>query len=175
MKSTILAILLVAIVHSGINAQRIDPQVINASGGSYRQGYYSVDWSVGELALVNRMLSSDGSVVFTNGFLQPFTESFLTNIDHQFSRDEIFLFPNPVRDFLEVDIRTRQQGYVTLTLYDAAGKLVLRKETISYGVGLIEKINMSALPGATYTLYILLKPTPGSTGKTGTYKIVKNS
>ncbi len=46
-------------------------QVINFSGASSKNKCYSVEWSIGELALINEMDSPDSSYILTNGFIQP--------------------------------------------------------------------------------------------------------
>ena len=55
-------------------AQTLPQQVINTTGGTYQQGHFSVDWSVGELAVVNTMQSGDFMVNLTNGFMQTITD-----------------------------------------------------------------------------------------------------
>lgn len=172
MKSKILTVLALAFAGSSVCAQTNTPQVINTTGGSSQTGYFIIDWSVGELALVNKMESSQ--YIVTNGFIQPFTHD-LTARDNNdvFSDDEIRILPNPTRNNLEVDFRTKQQGRVKMVLVNAAGKLLYQKEFNSYGDGHIERIDMTPFSSGGYVLKITLNPNTGFTRKSGGYKIIK--
>jgi hypothetical protein len=54
------------------HSQTIAPSVINSNGGSFQSGYYQLEWSIGELALVGEMSSANNSLVITNGFYSAF-------------------------------------------------------------------------------------------------------
>jgi hypothetical protein len=78
MKRTItLAVLFFSLFHC--RGQNIAPSVINAGGGTFQAGYYQFEWSIGELALIGEMSSSNNSLVITNGFIQPFIQYPATN------------------------------------------------------------------------------------------------
>ena len=172
MKARILLVLVLTIYASSVFSQTITPQVINSSGGSFQKGYHIVDWSIGELALVNHMQSAD--YIVTNGFIQPFThEPNLFENNYAFGEGEIRILPNPTRDVLEIDFRTKQQGRVSIILVDVLGNILYKKEVISHGHGQIEKINMTQYAHGSYFLKINLNRFMGFTSKTGTYKIVK--
>src|SRR5215216_5926309 len=111
MKAKILNILILAVTGCSLFGQTITPQVINNTGGTAKKGYYHIDWSIGELTLVNQMQSS--GYIVTNGFIQPFThDPNVRNSGAVFEDGEIFILPNPTRDILEIDFRTKQQGRV---------------------------------------------------------------
>ena len=66
--------------------------VVNVAGNSSTNGTLTIDWSVGEMALVSTMVSttyspSSGVVVITNGLLQP--EIPTANNSHLFAADEL--------------------------------------------------------------------------------------
>lgn len=157
---------------SQLSAQPATQTVINATGHSYTGGFYQVDWSIGEAALVTEMRSGDGRFVLTNGFLQS-VESGKPTSNQQFSADEIRVLPNYTDDKVEVSLLTRQQGKVMLQVYDAMGKAVYRKTLVSYGAGHVERMALRPLAAGTYILKIDLIPAPSSVPKTGSYKIVK--
>jgi hypothetical protein len=154
-------------------AQSISSSVINASGNSFTQGYYSLDWSVGEMSLVESMIASNSSAVITNGFLQPFKPA--ENTVQQFSSEEIRILPNPTYNKIEINFLTVQQGDVYIQISDALGKIISSRKTVSYGIGSIEKFNLAPFSAGTYFIRIDLDPAPGSVRKTGTYKILKLS
>jgi hypothetical protein len=168
----ILALLALILLNlTSATAQSITPAVINTSGNSYTQGYYSFDWSVGEMALVETSKSIDGRMMITNGFLQPGLN--LVNLGRNFTPDEVKIFPNPTYGNLEINFSTLQQGSLLIRLYDANGKLVISRRTVSYGMGNIEHLNLSHFASGTYFLKIDLDPSLGSMPKTGSYKLVK--
>jgi hypothetical protein len=155
-------------------AQTNTPSVINSSGGSLQTGYYHFEWSVGELALVNQMASSDNNLIVTNGFLQPYVLNPGTNnLSSQFGKDEIRIFPNPAPDHVEINFFTRQKGKIRISFYDASGKKVYDREVTCYGVDLVETIKVNHLANGIYGLQIDLVPDDGYVSKHGLYKLIK--
>jgi hypothetical protein len=156
------------------HSQSIAPSVINTSGGSFQSGYYQLEWSIGELALVGAMTSSNNSLVITNGFIQPFIQYPATNnTNNIFGNDEIKVFPNPASSYVEINFFTKQMGRITLSFYDGAGRKILSVADSYYGVGLIKRIPVSQLPNEVYMLHVDLDPYPGYTSKKGISKIIK--
>ena len=173
MKNTIT---LVIVFFSLLNcsAQSIAPSVFNSAGGSFQSGYYQFEWSIGELALVGEMKSSNNSLVITNGFIQPYIQYPATNnTNNIFGRDEIKVFPNPASSYVEINFFTKQMGRITLSFYDGSGRKILSVADSYYGVGLIKRIPVSQLPNEVYMLHVDLDPYPGSVAKKGIYKIIK--
>lgn len=175
MKNLILALLIFSIIEGDAVGQSITPQTINIAGGSYKQGYYNIDWSVGELSLVCQLQSNDGLLVLTNGLIQPFTDHpEKTNYSRNFSDEEIRILPNPTHDVLEVNYLSVMRGPVLFRLFDVAGRLMYQKQTNSYGIGFIERIDMTSFKAGTYMLHISVNSIDaGAFKKSGGYKIVK--
>jgi hypothetical protein len=175
MKNLILALLIFSIIEGDAIGQSITPQTINIAGGTYKQGYYSIDWSVGELSLICQLQSNDGLFVVSNGLIQPFTDHpDKTTYSRNFSDDEIRILPNPTRDVLEVNYLSFMRGPVLFRMFDGTGRLLYQKQTNSYGTGFIERINMTSFASGTYMLYISINSTDaGAFKKSGGYKIVK--
>jgi len=173
MKKTI-TLVLVLFFLLNCNSQSIAPSVINTSGGTFQSGYYQLEWSIGELALVGEMTSSNNSLVITNGFIQPFIQyPANNNTNNIFGSDEIRIFPNPASDYVEVNFFTKQKGRITLSFYDGAGRKILTLTDRYYGVGLIRRIPVSQLPNEVYMLHVHLDADRGYHSKKGVYKIVK--
>ena len=173
MKKTIT---LVIVFFSLLNcsAQSIAPSVFNSAGGSFQSGYYQFEWSIGELALVGEMNSSNNYLVITNGFIQPFIQYPATvNTNNIFGTDEIKIFPNPASSYVEINFLTKQRGRITLSFYDGSGRKILSVTDSYYGVGLIRRIPVSQLPNEVYMLHVALDPYPGYSSKKGVYKIIK--
>lgn len=155
-------------------SQTIEPQVINSSGGTYRKPYYIIDWSVGELALIDLMQAPQGAALLTNGFIQPFTQNPNDiNTDDQFGPDEIRILPNPTHDVVEINFMTKQQGRIKMILTDDRGRLMYNKEFSIYGFGHIERIDLRNAASGPYMLKINLLPSSGFIKKKGVYKIIK--
>lgn len=157
---------------SQLHAQPATQSVVNSTGHSYKGTFYQVDWSIGELALVNEMKGGKGEWIITNGFLQS-TESTVINKESRFSDEEIRVLPNVTEDKVDVNLLTRQQGKVLLQVMDVNGRVVFRRSLTSYGTGHMERLSLRPLASGTYFLKIDLDPAPGSVKKTGSYKIVK--
>ena len=86
-------LLVFMVVGTHTRSQSITSSIINVTGNTFSQGYYIFDWSVGEMALVESMTSSNSSAIITNGFLQPLTPA--ENSVQKFSSEEIRILPNP--------------------------------------------------------------------------------
>lgn len=157
-----------------INSQVVAPSVTNTAGGNFQSGYYQFEWSIGELALVGDMTSSNNSFVITNGFIQSHVQyPSGNNTNNIFGNDEIKVFPNPATSYVEINFLTKQKGRITISFYDGAGKKVYITSDSYYGVGLIKRIPVSHLPNEVYMLHIDLDPYPGYATKKGIYKIIK--
>ncbi len=173
MKLPVLLLVLTVLSTKGSRSQSLTSSIINTSGNSYTQGYYSIDWSIGEMAVVESMNAANGSNVITNGFLQP--EKLLEVTSQKFSPDEIKILPNPTYNNVEINFLTAQQGVLHIAVFNASGKNLLVRKVPSYGIGSIERFNLSGFASGTYFFKIELIPVPGSMKKTGTYKIIKVS
>lgn len=154
-------------------AQSITPAVINSVGGSSKKDVVQLEWSVGELALVQQMTSRHDNSILTNGFLQPYiVNPGNSSIASVFEKDEIKIFPIPAKDHVEVNFFTQQKGRLTFSLYDAAGRLVYTKDWTSYGLDLIFRIPLTNLASGDYMLLLNLTNPSGFITKSGTYKII---
>lgn len=175
MRRFVLSLLAVFLAISSCFAQTVQPQVINTAGGTFNDAnsYFRVDWSVGELALVNQMQPTPTSLIITNGFLQPFVNEFDVNSNAAFGAEEIRVFPNPASVYFEINFKTKQKGVVRYLLYNSMGQRLYDKSFFSYGLDRIEKVPTNHLASGTYMLYIELDAVTGSVDKKGSFKIIK--
>lgn len=152
----------------------VAPQIVNISGGTNDDptSYYRYEWSVGESAVIQTLTSS--TLTVTAGILQPQTNlPSGSNGSGQWGTEEIKVFPNPVVTELEVSILSKQKGKVNMLLYDASGRLMGTKVFDYYGTGQITKWNFSPMASGSYTIKITLEPFTGSTGKKGSFQVIK--
>ena len=155
-------------------SQSVSPATLNTTGGSLIYTFYRFEWSFGEATAIETM--SSGNIVVTNGILQPFTQTPASvNPYTQWGNDEIKILPNPTRDWIEIDFFSKQQGKVSIIVYDASGRQMSIKQFDYFGVGRIEKMNLSRFASGQYFMNIQLEPTGTSVRKNGTYKVQKLS
>lgn len=155
-------------------SQTAPSSVINSSGGSFNLGYIYVEWSVGEMSLVNEMQTSNQQLMVTNGFLQSYTLYPVTSFPTgQFETGEIKIFPNPAPKYVEIDFFTKERGQLSITLFDLLGQKVYTTQLASNGVDLIHRIPVEKLAGGSYMLHINLNASAGYISKQGVYKILK--
>ena len=153
-------------------SQSVTPATLNVTGGTNFFTFYRFEWSFGEATAIETL--SGGSLVVTNGVLQPGTNNPATvNPNLFWSKDEIKILPNPTRDWIEIDFFSKQQGRITLNLIDESGSLLGKKQFDYYGTGRIEKMDLSRYPSGQYFLNIQLEPTGTSVWKKGTFKVQK--
>lgn len=174
MKTAVLIALI--LLSRNANSQSVSSYVINSSGNNSSGGHYShynIDWSVGEIALINTMQSGNGIVILTNGFLQPNLADSLNDIRRRFTKDEIKVLPNPTHGKVEVNFSTHEKGTLNLHVYDVNGQLIATDKLLSNGILFSKVIDLTPFSSGTYFLRVELTALPGSTSKTGSYKIVK--
>jgi hypothetical protein len=155
-------------------AQSVAPSILNTTGGTYIFGYYRFEWSFGEATAIETLSNTTSNLVVTTGVLQPGTNTPATvNNTLPWDRDEIKIFPNPTPDQLEIDFFSKQQGKITMKLFNELGQQITLKQFDYYGTGRIEKMSLGNLSSAQYFLNIMLTPTGKSVAKNGTFKVQK--
>lgn len=176
MKPLVLTAVMAAacVTASGQNNPSIAPDVINVAGGTFKKGFYSLDFSIGEATLINTMKSDGWNFFLTNGFLQPYIFGlYVPSENPHFSDDEIRTYPNPTYGSFEVNIFTKQHGKVRMILFDRLGKVIFTRESQTYGFGFRERIDLTGRLNGMYMLKVELIPDDGSPAKKGSYKIIK--
>ena len=137
-------------------AQSNDLQVISTSGSSFTYENYSVEYTLGELAIDN--IGND--LILTQGFHQGklaiHTE--IKEIDFK-----INLFPNPAHTHFKVEFNSPKTVDIILT--DINGKTITREKIENQSSKLLD---ISNLAQGIYTFTII-----DSTSKQATYKIKK--
>lgn len=172
MKTLALAALI--LLSLNVRSQSLSSSVINSSSNHFSQGYYNIDWSIGELALVESMQSGEGMLIITNGFLQPeLSDHIDSNTRRRFSNGEIRIMPNPTHGKVEVNFSIGQKGTLHLFVYDANGKLLTSDRLLSNGIMMSKFIDLTSFSSGTYLLRIELDALQGSVLKNGSYKIIK--
>lgn len=154
-------------------AQADIQQVINSTGGTSINGGVAIDWSIGELALVNEMDAPDNKFRLTNGFLQPFSIHGPHKEKSFFEKSDIKVYPNPTKDLVEIDFMTGQKGRISVTIINDAGRTVYKDEMEYNGLGQLYRVHLKNFPAAVYTFYVYLDPLDGQIRKSGAFRVMK--
>ena len=154
-------------------AQSMSPGTVNVSGESAAIGNYRFEWSLGESAAITTMENSN--LLVTNGFLQFNVQNQPeVNLVKSFLSDEIKVYPNPVKNILEINILHANKGKHQIELLDAKGNKIKEVQLVYDGMGALEKWNLSKLPSGQYFLNIRqMHPVNGRVVKKRAYKIFK--
>ena len=153
-------------------SQSVSPAILNSTGGTNMFTFYRFEWSFGESMVIETQFAP--TLWVTNGVLQPGTHNPASiSTTSGWDKDEIKILPNPTRGNLEIDFFSKQRGKVTMTLLDASGRLLSNKQFDYYGIGRIEKMDLSRFPSGTYFLNIQSEPFSGSVAKKGAFQVVK--
>lgn len=154
-------------------AQPVTSSTVNVTGGSATSGNYRFEWSVGEASAITTMGNSN--LLVTNGFLQYEVQNQpLLNDILPWQPGEVKVYPNPVKDILEVNILHNLTGKIYIKLYFLDGRRIMDKEFDYNGMGAIERLNLGALAAGQYLLNIQqISPLTGRPVKKGAFKILK--
>ena len=154
-------------------AQSMSPGAVNVSGKSATIEGYRFEWSLGESAAITTMSNID--LLVTNGFLQFNVQNQPeVNLVKYFLREEIRVYPNPVKNILYINILHANNGKHQIELLDGKGNKIKAVQLNYNGMGALEKWNLSGLPTGLYILNI--RQTDAVTGKLkkkGAFKIMK--
>ncbi len=131
MKTPVLFICLFIFSQFNVLGQAAMHQVINSTGGTFEKGNATYEWSIGEMALVNEMQSSNGKYVLSNGFLQSSSHSNSNNNNSKekiFTEGEIQILSNPTKDKLRIHFLLSQKGRLKILMYDDLGYTLYKKK-----------------------------------------------
>jgi len=165
-------------------SQSITPSVLNSTGGTAKvNDKFYLDWSFGEMTLVNTMLATGprGLIIVTNGSLQPDKDDAEGDEDAPIPyvlkplatpAISARVYPNPASNYIVIEFPQKESGKIRLTLFDAMGQMVYDKEITTYGEHTKEIISMAAYPQGTFLLRVRTGP-PGLRMKENMFKIFK--
>jgi hypothetical protein len=165
---------------SSVHGQSKILNIVNTSGGSTRNGGYTVEWNIGELSVVNEMVSGNGNSILTNGFIQPLPTDNIpftgpASNPLEFASSNVHIFPNPTHDLVAIDFSQAVYKKVIIQLSDELGNILYSREIPVYAPGTVERINMKGFTKGSYRLYIKkLNPASGQYDlETDSYTIIK--
>lgn len=115
------------LIVSFVSAQSIERFVIGSGGGSYNDGTTYVDYTSGET-----VISTIGNVnnFLTQGFQQPFTNTYVAVQELPEQSNSVQLFPNPVVDQLNIQFTDPGNETCRIMLMDGLGQLLVDIEIV---------------------------------------------
>lgn len=130
--------------------QTVTPTVMASAGGFGTSAQGSVAWTIGEP--VSATFGSASNIT-TVGFLQPEME-LITLIRDQEMNSGLLVFPNPVKDELNINFNGMAQGKYHLELNDAAGRLIYQGDADVKAGAEKHNIRLDELAAGAYFLNI---------------------
>lgn len=143
---------------TSVNAQ----QATNVSGGAGTIGNISLDWSFGELTLVDNVRIN--SLLISQGLIQP-NKGIYTEADEGISAGELKIFPNPTNGVLNIWAGFLVPGKLSFEFFDAKGSRILYDEKSYSGFNTYQFV-LDKYAAASYPLKVTWKPATGKVRKT---------
>lgn len=106
-------------------AQTVTPTVLSNQGGYSALSGGSISWSIGEPVSESWY---NGPHTITNGFHQP-ELNFILMIKEQGTDASVLVYPNPVKEIINVNFTGLKEGNYKIQLIDNIGKLLYSSET----------------------------------------------
>ena len=141
--------------------QSVTPEVTASSGDHFTGTNAQLSWTIGETMIET---FGNGSNQLTQGFHQ--TNLMVTAVEDLSESFQVSVFPNPATDVLNIEW-SEISDPLTLTLYDATGKLLLRQKALDQTM--TKTLDLTAYSAGSYLLH--LSNPDGKTIKT--FKILK--
>lgn len=161
MKKTYSLLKILPVLLLGISGFYEAQQTTLAAGTNAQSATGSVSYSVGQIFYEPQQTAAGG---VTAGVQQPY-EIFTLATQENEIKNAINIYPNPVKDFLIVDLSGEKFKNPSYQLFDGTGRMISKDELKNMKT----EINTSALSAGLYML------TVSSEGKTiKTFKIIKN-
>ncbi len=125
-----------------------DPQVINASGGSFSKDDILIDWSFAELLSV-KSFSPSGDFMLTTGFLQSL---FIAPLP--IGSAEIYIGPNPTAALITVRTSIPDPGKITIKVMRSDGYILQQFEEKYTGLVYNRQLNLSTYSSGIYFIHV---------------------
>lgn len=144
-----LIVLFFAVVTSSTKAQTT-LQTLSAAGTSAKMNTITVDYTVGEVVVA---VMQSNNVLITSGFQQFQAADITTAITDPVIQKFAF-YPNPVRDWLQIDLHLSRPKKLTAEIYTAHGQKVYAKEQSSASGNQQVYLDLKFLVNGTYMLIL---------------------
>ncbi|MBT8326107.1 MAG: T9SS type A sorting domain-containing protein [Bacteroidia bacterium] len=147
MNRFIIIILLIGLPY-WVNAQSLERQVVSTAGIAVQNSSAMISYTVGESATLSSVTQS---VILSQGFQQADSTEFVGIPKLESFAPNLFVYPNPTRDNLNIQINGLKQRGIThlnMQIMDLHGKLIKEISLDSKH----EQIDVSELRASTYLI-----------------------
>jgi hypothetical protein len=163
---------LIASFFTGLQAQTVQPFILNNGGQSKQNSDLKIEWSLAEAVSITTL--SNENWHFSMGVLQP-SGQLITNLSEitlsGFGKS-IQIGPNPTLGPMDIITQLNQSGKLTFQILNSNSEKILQIETKGISALQVHPISLDPFPGGLYYLKVFFEPLSGKS-KTGIYKIVK--
>ena len=162
MKKTLVPLGILLLVASISYSQSLSPTLLSSQNGYDTSKNMVLEWTLGESSIET---ITEKNTIYTQGFIQPFLDSSKGIIQIV---DEILIFPNPVKNHLNVKLLSQSNSQETIDIYNVNGRIV---KQFKHSFSLYENIrlDLSDLPSGIYVIMII-----NATRVITSHKIIKN-
>lgn len=149
----IISFLIIICCAINLYSQSIERYTISSLGGSYFDGSsFEMDFTMGEMATTTL---SNANNTLTQGFQQPFTNTFVVISEDSDEPSLVSVFPNPAIDQLTIQIEGNEAKEYSLTVYNMLGQVALCATANSDLNGYTQiQLDISSLSTGNYYLRI---------------------
>lgn len=134
----------------------------NAAGATNTVGSTTIDWSFGELTLVEEKRS--GSLIVSQGLLQPEKGIFTESTD-AITSSELKVLPNPTSGLLQIQASFLIPGKLRFEFFDAKGSRIITEEKLYTGFNTYQ-FDLDRYAAASYPLKVSWMPANGKSRMT---------
>jgi len=128
-------------------SQTNTPEVIVSTGGQFANTHAQISWTLGDFQTTT-YTNSDQNLILTQGFLQSkFDIADVINLEE--STDiKIKVFPNPVKDILNIQIQSKENQSIRWELITQSGKIIETSQ--SFNNSKDSQVNFSSFENGIY-------------------------
>ena len=138
----------------GARAQSIGPSELNTTGGSKVIAGNTYEYALGSLT-ANAYVAP--GLIVTPGTLQPAKDNGTGTQEPGIAPGDLFVYPNPASDVLQLQPRFSKPGQLSFVLYDALGRQLLSHEATLLTGNERQEISMIPYALGQYHLYVRWK------------------
>lgn len=142
-------------------SQSLSPSIVSTQSGYDKSDKMILEWTLGENS-VETLSQKDR--IYSQGFHQPLMDRIL---DTKSLPDDVFIYPNPVKTLLNIQILQASQKLLNVDMYDVQGRLV-KHTTTAFMADKKVTLSVEDLPTGIYILQLT-----DSEGTMISHKIIK--
>lgn len=152
----LIQIFAIMLITTPLAGQSLEREVIGSGGSYMEQSGMSISATIGEAVDDNYIT---GTLTLLQGFQQPADIVEQTNIEEVTVSVDYKVYPNPVRDQLNVEYQTQEKVNLYIELVNTTGKVLIKEKRSISNSGQFS-INVASLTNGVY--YLVFRQGNGS-------------